>query len=472
MLNKFKKSDILIIILFVSIFILRFIKIGQLFVFSLDEEYQSLLAWSQVKDFHPIWIGVSASNIGFYLGPGLVYLTALLLKISQGDPLILGYFSSFVGFITTVSLFFITRKLFNKKIALIAAIIYGFSELIIYYDRKYWPIGVPLVALWLIYFLVKTNTNPKYFLIVSFLMGVAYHLHLTLFLFWPIIIGFLIINRKKIKIQSALVSIVIFLAVVSPLIVYDFVHNFDNLKTPYRLISNLNNNSSSGLLVNARLITSTLVRVFTNNIIFQKFSPYISLFVIAVALIMLFRQFFSGKLAVKIIDGFSIVFLSTSLLYPGPMQEYYFVIFFPVLAIILAVLLNKLPVVFTYFFLALYVVTNILTFSQTISDNRHGLSAKKDLIVKTMRYVNQPYYLATKSAYRDNGGWHYLFKAYGKTPDQSDADQMFGWIYQDEISGKKPPLKIIITENKFIPLPMNFKEIKSGSYYSYITANK
>src|SRR3989344_6365810 len=80
--------------LFFLIAILRLYKVAEFFTFNFDEEYQASLAWEQVKNFHPIWIGVSASNVGYYLGPGFTYLNAFLFKISNGDPISLAWFSA------------------------------------------------------------------------------------------------------------------------------------------------------------------------------------------------------------------------------------------------------------------------------------------------------------------------------------------------------------------------------------------
>ena len=66
-----------------AILFLRLYRIVDLSTFGIDEEVIFFHAWEQVKDFHPIWIGVSVFQANYYLGPGLIYLTALFLKISQ-----------------------------------------------------------------------------------------------------------------------------------------------------------------------------------------------------------------------------------------------------------------------------------------------------------------------------------------------------------------------------------------------------
>ena len=164
--------------------VLRFWHIGQNFIFDIDTEYQSLFGATLLKHFHILWIGVSAGNIGYYLGPGLVYLTAILLWFTKGDPISLAYFASSVGVVTSVSTYYIANRLYGRKTALIAFCLYGFSAFIISYDRRYWPIGIPLIALWIFYSLEQAKTNTRWLIFASLLIGASYHIHLSLLFFW------------------------------------------------------------------------------------------------------------------------------------------------------------------------------------------------------------------------------------------------------------------------------------------------
>ena len=110
--NKYKLYILLILILSLSAY-LRFHRLGDLYVFNLDEEYQATYAWTEVLNPHPIWIGLIASALEFYIGPYVVYLTAILLSFSKGDPIITAYFAAFLGVITTAVIFFVGKRIFN-----------------------------------------------------------------------------------------------------------------------------------------------------------------------------------------------------------------------------------------------------------------------------------------------------------------------------------------------------------------------
>src|SRR3990167_3317458 len=98
-MNRLDYKKVLFMVIILIILFLRFWKVTELFNFTFSEEIEALMAWEQVKNFHPIWIGVSAANINYYLGPGFVYFQALLLFISKGKLEILAYSAVILGLI-------------------------------------------------------------------------------------------------------------------------------------------------------------------------------------------------------------------------------------------------------------------------------------------------------------------------------------------------------------------------------------
>src|SRR3989338_6892542 len=107
MLTVFLRNKIWFFVIFLVFFsgFLRFNNLHNLYIFAFDEEYQATYAMTLVKDFHPIWIGVSASFLDFYLGPYFTYFTAFLSYFSKGDPMLHAYFAAGLGVFTTVLIF-------------------------------------------------------------------------------------------------------------------------------------------------------------------------------------------------------------------------------------------------------------------------------------------------------------------------------------------------------------------------------
>ena len=257
----------------------------------------------------------------------------------------------------------------------------------------------------------------------------------------------------------------VFLALYFPLIVFDVVHNFDNLLTPVRLLSRAGNSFGSGLLFShLQIMASTL----TNFILFTSHAPlFKTLIFVVLALINLHFLLSARGLANKILKIILTFYFMMFLFYPGTINDYYYLGWLPFQAIVLAQLMCKLKLLPLVMLLLVYISANTAVFvNRPLSGN---LLAKKTLVQKVSRYLNfRPFYLETDRNYLYFGGWRYLFEAYGQKPAASQADSMFGWIYPTEINSQKPRLKVVISEKQSKLPNKNQKIIKSDPYYVYV----
>lgn len=468
--------NIVFFILAALLIITRFYKIPNFFYFGVDEEYQALLSWSIVKDFHILWIGVSASDIGYYLGPGLTYLGALLLWLTKGNPISYAYFASSIGVLTGLSLYYIAKQIYDQKIALISLFLYIFSPFAFYYDRRYWPIAVPLIALWLFYSLAKAFKNPRWLFLTAFLIGLSYHIHITLWLFWPFIIYTFFISfiKKKINIFYILYSIFIFIVATLPLLVFDLVHNFDNLRLPLKLLAKLQDVGTSKNSIN-RLIE--FVTHLKNIFIPSAFSnPVINCIFFGLLIICFIFFIKQGKkllitnYCLLFTCSLIILFFFSFIFFPSPMQEYYFVLPLPFVILITANILNRAKFL-TYFILSLFLIVNLYSFlKQPIYSDY--LSKLKIIKQSTAYMKKDQFFLEVEEPYLFNGGWRYLFQVNNLIPSQSNADNVFGWVYPDEISSQKAKYKIVISKNKNLKLKTSLlKKFAYGLYSTYILRN-
>lgn len=439
-----------LILSFLFIFILRFVQVGERFHFGIDEEYQSLLGLSLIKDFRPIWIGTSQADTGFYLGPGFVYLHALLLKLSNLDPLILAYSASLLGFLIAVALYYTTRQLFNSRVALISLIIYAGSAFILTFDRRFWnPSPIPLISILFFWAYQKSLNDSRWYVLIALLLAGSFHVHASLLIYLPITIYIILTRLKKksfnITFKTGLLSLIVFLALYFPLIVFDVVHNFDNLLTPVRLLSRAGSSFEPGLMFrHLQIMISTLA----NFILFINLASIFRIAVFLILVIINIHFLLTAKgLANKILKIIQTFYFIMFLFYPGTINDYYYLGWLPFQAIVLAQLMCKLKLLPLVMLLLVYISVNTAVFvNRPLSGN---LLAKKALVQKVSRYLDsRPFYLETDRDYLYFGGWRYLFEAYGQKPAASQADSMFGWIYPTEISSQKPRLKVIVSENK------------------------
>ncbi|QQS43461.1 glycosyltransferase family 39 protein [Candidatus Roizmanbacteria bacterium] len=493
---KFIKQNKLVVLFFVAVALLRLWKVPEFFSFNFDEEYQASMAWEQVKDFHPIWIGVSASNIEYYLGPGFTYLNAFLFKLSNGDPVILAWFSSILGLVTAGSIYYTVRDLFGKKPALISMTIYGASAFLNFFDRRFWnPTPIPIITIWLIYSLIKGHKDSRWYLLTMALYAAFYHVHLSLMLFVPIIAAVLFFDRKKIQLKKWLSMAGIFYTITLPLLVFDFVHNFDNMLGPIKYLFDKSSGAQATTMATINAHVQSMLNAL-GKIWFMKpgttiqdehcLSSHCSIseppWILVLASLILLGLFIRTAIQKK--DRKHIVLLSGILTYAGVFTfysgyaaEYFLLAWYVMLSIAFGIVLSKLPTKLYLPILAVFVIANgVLMYSS--KQEQYGLLTRKQLVKEIIPHIgDKPFELETYGTdprrYHSYGGWRFLFKVYGETPERSFADESFGWIYPDELTGEKPVYRVVVTDTiQYKSEEKPTYSVKRGAYYGYVYENK
>lgn len=500
-MSKFWNFQAAIFLILAIAAFLRLYHLPQSFIFAGDEEYQALLAQSLIKDFHIIWIGVNAAHLGFYLGPFWAYFTALWLWISKGDPLITGYISSFIGILTTFLVIYVGSKLFNKKAGIQAGILYATLPLMVFYDQKYWNLTlIPLLSLCFLLSLYKIKENPLYLILFSFSAGLVFHTHLSLL---PVILlGLGWIPVKKIKLPKKIVfsSIIIFLILISPLIVFDYFHKGSNITTPLR-IGEITRASENKINPKHHLtaLFQTLGRIWfikpvSNNAdeviisctyssrtdtlpilkqISTRFNPpiWLSILGLLILLLLFFSKQSWKKESSTLLSLIILSIMISFLFFPGGAFEYYLLGTFPLILFIPSLLAGYYPKFQKFIFLL--IITCILLGSYTLLTNSpgFGLENKKILIRKVIEKIdNQPFELKQTGICHFYEGWRYLFVLNGRKPERSDSDKGLGWHYRSEITDKKVQYIVIMAEKR---VPANFDVskalvIEQGGFKAYL----
>ncbi|TSC87763.1 MAG: Uncharacterized protein G01um10147_449 [Microgenomates group bacterium Gr01-1014_7] len=457
---------LIILILALSIF-LRFYNLQDLFIFGADEEHQTALAMTIVKDFHIIWIGVSAANLDFYLGPFWVYFTAFWLFLSKGDPLITGFVASTIGVLTTLLIFFVGKKLFGVKVGLIASLLYASLPLMVFFDRKYLtPTLVPSLSLIMLFSLYQTRYSDKWWIFFAAAYGLVFHTHLSLIFFGLIGFYFLIRDRKTLSKKVVVISFIVFLMIVSPLIAFDYFHKWSNITVPFRLLKIINTKPFYiNLQVHSKSLFESLGRLWylnpgsvisdeipfaCDNTTSTRTKPSVLL---STASLVLLGWFLTKRVTWKerlhrLLALSILVIIIPFLLFPGGAFEYYLLGFFPLFLFLPGILLQNVK-----HWGAIIMVGIVLSFPvlgiYTIMDTNMDFSfkTKKELISKVMGViVDQPFELYENGICHKYEGWRYLFSIYGKRPERSSTDPVLGWLYPEEITDKKAQYTVIVSE--------------------------
>lgn len=485
-----KKITLLLIIALATI--IRLATLPNLLLFTPDEAYISYIAQTIVKDFHIIWIGVSILGFDFYMGPFWIYFIYPFIGIFKDDPMILGVISSIMGIVTVYLLYWFGRKLYGFKAAIIASLMYATSALIIYYDQRPYPPGVPLLTLLMAISLYMSRFSKWWWVMFAFFSGLVFHVHLSLILvilagaYW----GFS--HRKSLSRKIVLISVLVFTLTISPLIAFDYFHKASNITAPIRILKSMGEGGPKLDLANRTSVAlGSLSRVwyldsYKNNSdeilypcnVSQNATTTSPKWVLSGLTLLLFIYFAlkkdtnnndRKKLLLLLSSAFLVPFLILPIFNP---VEYYLLGFFPLLFLVIASVVTSLGKPFryiAYLTLAVFVLHGIFTVVSAKVD--YGIGTKKILIKSVQDIVgNEPFDL--KASGGCHGGWRYLFSVYFRRPEQSSEDKSFAWLYPDEVSTKKTKYTVIIKETR---LPEVYKGqkylLQQGGFSAYVFEN-
>lgn len=481
---------------------LRFHNIDNLYIFGFDEEYQATYAMTLVKDLHPIWIGVSAGFVDFYMGPYFTYFTAFWLWISKGDPLITAYIAGITGVITSVALFFVGWKFFNLLTGIIASLLYAGLPLIVFYDQKYWnPMFVQLIVLLMFTSVMLVKKSYWWWVLYAALIGVIFEtdllpIPLAFIGVWVFLKGKYWLNKKLV-----LTCFLVFLLFYWPLLVFDYFHNWSNLTifTRYSRQAEqvgakldlakksltfldtmgrfwyLKSGSSNADELNTACYSLSTKKEFQFiDKISERTFPNIWLSIASVVLLLIFlvKVVKERKYPYLLLTSFLLISVGFYLFYSGGSFEYYLhglIALFTFIPGILISWMNKKYRIISFIGIIIILIFGVNTVLQ--SSDKFSLGSKKKLISKIMEKVGDSNFsINGMGACHNYEGWRYLFKTYGRTPNKSYTDQNFGWLYPEEVYEGKVSYEVILAESR-IPSDKDingYDRIDEGGYSAYI----
>ncbi|EKD64778.1 MAG: hypothetical protein ACD_50C00307G0009 [uncultured bacterium] len=227
-LFKDKKYIILLALLVLHIF-LRFYEIETKSSFLYDQVDSAWAAKRIIVDHNFPLIGPENKlSSGFFVGPLYYYAISIFYFFTNLDPIAAGLFAGFTSIIGFFTLFFVVKKLFTMPIALIAVFINTVSYSAIEFDRVQWEVNfIPLISLLAFYFLYKILLgSEKHILYLAIVVALAFHIHLTVAVFLPLIILFTLpfFPKTKKTFLHILLSIPILAVSLSPIIIVNLLN--------------------------------------------------------------------------------------------------------------------------------------------------------------------------------------------------------------------------------------------------------
>ncbi|MEM4270737.1 MAG: glycosyltransferase family 39 protein, partial [Candidatus Pacearchaeota archaeon] len=196
-------------------------------------------------------LGPTASVGGFFLGPIYYYFMTPFLWLFNYNPVGPAVMVAIFGVLTVYLVYKAGQMFFNKTTGIIAAIFYSISPLVIAYSRSSWnPNLMPFFSLLTLVVLHIALRKDKSWLIVlsGLLLGVTMQLHylatfLSVIMFSYVLLFEIFKNSKGfssaflIKLFKNYFFLFLgFLVGLSPFLVFEVRHNFQNIQSIFNFI--------------------------------------------------------------------------------------------------------------------------------------------------------------------------------------------------------------------------------------------
>lgn len=345
-INKsFKKFltpwNLLIFTILFFAFFVRVYRTGDLLGFYYDQGRDAKVIWDLWHGGKTFLIGPVTGLPGIFLGPLYYYLIAPFYLIGAGNPV---YPSVFLSFLVTISLFVLYKTgedLGGKETGLIALLIGSFSGQLLFSSR--WlsnPTPIFLSSILLFYSLTKIvkSKKPTSWWYLSFLMaGVSFQFESASAAFYvPVMITFLIWQRKKIDKKRFFISSGILFSTFLPQLIFNFRHG--NI-----LLNNIKNEvlkkdpDDEGFVINIPERLKLFWEVYSDNIFLDK---KIVALIFSILSLYGLSKYAKNKKYIYLLKLFSIFILIPALFYlvyrgnHGVLYHYYFTGYFLVLVLI------------------------------------------------------------------------------------------------------------------------------------------
>lgn len=194
---------------------------------------QDLIAWfilDVLNNQHIRLIGQETSQSGVFIGPLFYYLMIPFYALTNMHPIGGIIFSTIIGLLTILSIYWVFEKIVNKRVGLLGAFIYAINFTLVFTDREVVPTTpVVLWSTWFLYslYLLLNNKKERALIILGVLIGLIWHLNMGLILTMPLVVLAIIFTGKyKFKLKPSLIAMGLFGVLVMPYLIFELRHGW------------------------------------------------------------------------------------------------------------------------------------------------------------------------------------------------------------------------------------------------------
>ncbi len=227
-----KRALLLLLGIIVGV-VLRSYNMYDRFYFGHDGDLYSWVVKDILVDHHLRLIGQLTSSPGIFIGALFYYLLTPFFFLNQMDPSAVLYLGILTSSATMVSLYFVFKRCFDQKSALIAVFLHAILLSRISFDM--WIVPTMFMTLWSIWFLYVLiqlyKGNFKVLTILAVLIGLIWHISFVLVLPLLAVPFAIFFSQKKPTLKNLLIPTLVGVLISLPLILFEFRHGFSQTKS-------------------------------------------------------------------------------------------------------------------------------------------------------------------------------------------------------------------------------------------------
>ena len=480
-----QKHFLFLLALLLSAVLLRVWRLPELFHFTYDEEIIAFVGKRIFVNHHvPLIGGVTPMHV--HLAPYFYWFSALFLGLSNLQPIGWGVVAAGIAACTLIALFITGEKLFNRRVGMIAAVVYTFSFSQIVFDRHYW--GLSLNGLFGLLTILSLHGllqgKWKFGIPLALVFFTAFHSDpstLILYLLVLVIVGIahfrpqafsLTEEHKKLMVKTGLVMSGVFLVSLLPLVLFDLRHNFSNSRGILLYLEEVRSGKQGNLPVRPLATLFFLPRILSQALVPSSSADLATLYsycpqyvqgklnavpppVLFTVLMLFGFAFYQGLksktnhnsfLILLLLFGISLFGIFTyGIVFRGDLFDHYLVTLLPPFYLLMATLFDRYwrRRLLLFGLLLFFISSNLLQLSSV--QHRFGYRDKSQAVQWIVNESGETDFSldVIGDCFRYNG-YRYLFYLAGKEPVKSYVDANFTHLYDQPPAQDHPPLLFVI----------------------------
>lgn len=407
----------------------RFYDLSSVVRLEYDDQYNALLVYDLIKNHKLSLIGQEMSFGGMFLGPWHYLFLTPFMFLTNLNPIGVFVGEGVIGLLTIFSYFWIGRRLFSVKTALIMAFLRAMSMPLISLDHNVSPaFPAELVAIWFMYFLVRFQQGFKFALpVLALLFGLMFTVHLVIL---PLGLVFLVIWLifKPIKVTLKIIglSALAMLIPLAPQLIFETKYKFVHFLRLTHTLGAEGQSDYGG--IGPRILFEVKNGLGNFYTIYDSWILpwWVGLFVFGVIILLIHRKKgeFSAPYHRWLLGLTASLTFIYYLIYPRHIPEYYMLLFVPlslfyVSATIVEVGKSMIGRVIVGLFIIFIVFSNTKLWVNGYNTREQFNLKQKDQAVKAIvdhQRGKGEFSVSYFTEYGRHYGFQYLFKYYGLEP--------------------------------------------------------